>query len=191
MAACTKAWRFPRDSSSPPTKHHPATHPTPTAHVMFALRRALASPPRATAATAATSRLGRRRTLASSSNNFWLNDKSVRRRMFSGVICSVLNRAYTTQPPPPPPPPQQVYPLLGITAVACLVAAWYGPYSLYKSPEYQTPMRRRTTAAVDGITQKQPYEHTPANEDIYKKAEAMTKGIYHVTIKDKGGNKEE
>lgn len=31
----------------------------------------------------------------------------------------------------------QLYPLIGITAVTCLLGAWYGPYYLYKSPENQ------------------------------------------------------
>jgi hypothetical protein len=40
-------------------------------------------------------------------------------------------------------------------------------------------MRRRTTTT----TSKEPHEHMPFSEDMYKKSRDMTKGIYRVTIK--------
>lgn len=51
---------------------------------------------------------------------------------------------------------------------------------LYKSPEAQTPMRRRTS---QHIAHKRPDEGIPFMDEMYKKSDQLTKGIYRVTIK--------
>lgn len=54
---------------------------------------------------------------------------------------------------------------------------------LYKSPEVQTPMRRRTTRH---IAQKRADEGLPFTDSMYKKSNQLTKGIYRITIKARG-----
>ncbi|TFJ83426.1 hypothetical protein NSK_005266 [Nannochloropsis salina CCMP1776] len=76
---------------------------------------------------------------------------------------------------------KSLYPLLGIVGLTVLVGVWYGPYYHYKSPDKQAPMRRRTSV----LTQKEPHEAgKPFGEELYKKSEDLTKGIYGVTVKD-------
>ena len=52
----------------------------------------------------------------------------------------------------------------------------------------RTPMRRHTTG---NFPQKEAHEKGPFDENMYKKSEELTKGIYAVTIKDKGTAKDE
>lgn len=49
-------------------------------------------------------------------------------------------------------------------------------------------MRRRKTGT---FPQKEPHEAGPFDENLYKKSEELTKGIYAVTIKDQATVKDE